>query len=75
MLTVFYADQEAYELTGNQYSVYGIQYQPGFDNAVRVSCHVDNTPCSNEYLSISLGYQTTSLRGHSSNLALPPTRR
>ena len=34
MLTVIYADQEAYELTGNQYSVYGIQYQPGFDNAV-----------------------------------------
>ncbi|PSS37604.1 hypothetical protein PHLCEN_2v531 [Hermanssonia centrifuga] len=24
-------NQEAYELTGNQYSVYGFQYQPGFD--------------------------------------------
>ena len=35
MLIVFSVDQEAYELTGNQYSVYGIQYQPGFDNAVR----------------------------------------
>lgn len=27
-------DQEAYELTGNQYSIYGIQYKPGFDDAV-----------------------------------------
>ena len=29
-----YTDQEAYELTGNQYSVYGVQYKPGFDDAV-----------------------------------------
>lgn len=28
------SDQEAYELTGNQYSVYGVQYQPGFDSGV-----------------------------------------
>ncbi|EJF66804.1 glycoside hydrolase family 16 protein [Dichomitus squalens] len=26
-------NQEAYELTGNQYSTYGIQYKPGFDGA------------------------------------------
>ncbi|KAI0698410.1 glycoside hydrolase family 16 protein [Cerioporus squamosus] len=26
-------NQQAYELTGNQYSVYGIQYKPGFDGA------------------------------------------
>ncbi|KAF9822096.1 hypothetical protein IEO21_00090 [Rhodonia placenta] len=26
-------DQTAYQLTGGQFSVYGIQYQPGFDNA------------------------------------------
>ncbi|KAI0630856.1 beta-glucan synthesis-associated [Trametes polyzona] len=26
-------DQEAYELTGNVFSVYGIQYKPGFDDA------------------------------------------
>ncbi|THH34156.1 hypothetical protein EUX98_g179 [Antrodiella citrinella] len=26
-------NQEAYELTGNVFSVYGIQYQPGFDDA------------------------------------------
>ncbi|PSS37591.1 hypothetical protein PHLCEN_2v607 [Hermanssonia centrifuga] len=25
------SNQEAYELTGNVYSVYGVQYQPGFD--------------------------------------------
>ena len=34
--TCFYVslDQTAYELNGGQYSVYGIQYQPGFDSAV-----------------------------------------
>ncbi|GJE87636.1 glycoside hydrolase family 16 protein [Phanerochaete sordida] len=28
-----FTNQEAYERTGNQYSVYGVQYQPGFDGA------------------------------------------
>ncbi|EKM61142.1 glycoside hydrolase family 16 protein [Phanerochaete carnosa HHB-10118-sp] len=28
-----WTNQEAYELTGDQFSVYGVQYQPGFDNA------------------------------------------
>ena len=28
-------DQQAYELTGNIPSIYGMQYKPGFDNAVR----------------------------------------
>ena len=27
-------DQEAYERTGGEFSVYGVQYQPGFDDAV-----------------------------------------
>ena len=34
------SDQEAYELTGNQYSVYGVQYKPGFDGAVSSSFSV-----------------------------------
>jgi hypothetical protein len=28
-------DQTAYELNGGGYSVYGFEYQPGFDNAAR----------------------------------------
>lgn len=28
-----FTNQEAYERTGNVYSVYGVQYQPGFDDA------------------------------------------
>lgn len=27
-------DQEAYELTGNQFATYGFQYVPGFDGGV-----------------------------------------
>lgn len=30
-------DQEAYEATGNVFSVYGVQYQPGFDDAVSLT--------------------------------------
>lgn len=29
-------DPAAYEGTGNQYSLYGFQYQPGFDGAVSI---------------------------------------
>jgi len=34
-------DQTAYELNGGGYSVYGYEYQPGFDNAARnlLYCH------------------------------------
>ena len=33
-------DQQAYELTGNIPSIYGMQYKPGFDNAVRFRYHL-----------------------------------
>ena len=35
--THWHTDPEAYELSGNQFAVYGFQYKPGFDDAVGTS--------------------------------------
>jgi hypothetical protein len=36
LLTPYFIDQDAYQLSGLAYSVYGFEYKPGFDNAVRL---------------------------------------
>lgn len=33
-------DQTAYELNGGGFSIYGFEYQPGADNAVRLSLNL-----------------------------------
>lgn len=41
----FVADQNAYQGNGGAYSLYGFQYQPGFDNAVRPVLLVTTFAC------------------------------
>ena len=65
-LTRHYVDPEAYELSGNQFAVYGFQYKPGFDDAVSallISCELFLT-----IHSTLVGSPTPSLSGRSSNL-------
>jgi hypothetical protein len=48
-------DQDAYELNGGSFSVYGFEYQPGTTDAVRSLPHAISARLS--LGSISLGYQ------------------
>ena len=54
-------DQQAYELSGGGFSVYGFEYKPGTDNAVCSLSHATSAGLS--LGSMSLGYQTTRLVG------------
>jgi hypothetical protein len=45
-------DQTAYELNGGNFSVYGFEYQPGTDNAVRFPSH--NLRYSSDRVSLSM---------------------
>jgi hypothetical protein len=54
-------NQQAYELSGGLFSVYGFEYKPGTDNAV---CGLSYDISARLSLgSISLGYQKTRLLG------------
>lgn len=54
-------DQQAYELSGGGFSVYGFEYKPGAGDAV---CSLSHAISAGLTLgSISLGYQTTRLAG------------
>jgi hypothetical protein len=55
-------DQTAYELNGGAFSVYGFEYQPGTDNAVRFLSHAEDLS-DRVSGSTSLGYRTTSQLG------------
>ncbi len=54
-------DQQAYELSGGGFSVYGFEYKPGTGDAV---CSLSHAISAGLNLgSMSLGYQTTRLVG------------
>lgn len=54
-------DQQAYELSGGLFSVYGFEYKPGTSDAVCSFSHAIFARLS--LGSMSLGYQTTRLLG------------
>jgi beta-glucanase (GH16 family) len=54
-------NQQAYELSGGGFSVYGYEYKPGTSDAVCSLSHVISAQLS--LGSMSLGYQTTRLVG------------
>jgi len=55
-------NQQAYELSGGGFSVYGYEYKSGTNDAVRYFSH--SISARLRFGSTSLGYQTTGLVGH-----------